>query len=745
MEQYLRDVLNPTKRESAEKELERLCSTEEGMATLVALMESNNSLAFIYLKNIVNVWIRDNKAHQIHRLVLPFKNTLLSCLFASSDVNFNILCSLLEILSMNYLLWPDFVQSISQLLNGSEADSDVFVRCIKTLKSVVRKYEVLPKSNQLYMEINQVVSTIDRTMYALLIENKPKKPSSTLVLLDIYYSIIFQDIPTFFEENAYQFIDMFCSLFPNEELQGKLCEILNLFILKYPECIDLGKVLDAVLRDTKEYEYSKFQLLYSILKKRHIGILRPFIGRILSTIYSGSIISEVERGILKDDPLRYTRNILTLEGDVYRSTIYEMLSLLIKLFGDQVVYALRDLMVPGSSALEEERNVYLCTIMHKSLNEYIRPRVVGYISSEKDCPFYDVLVISSFRFLLITKDYSLRDFDLPSKRISRGNDAAFITMHYLSNALKTHIEGGKGKLEELPISESFVKRVEDFMRVGPEDEFSGTFLSALVKRFYLKGMDAYVFSTQFTSFALGEIERNLETVGNYHAYCCFFDILGLILRIAPGMQANMVPTVQKILNKEIVELYSLTFYLLSIIVRKGNMNLDTLVYIVSQEQLWKCNDIVLSLTCLTTALYEKKALGPQFVKGIVRYLFSTNNEYCSYFLLNHSVDSESFCLGIEGKTDYEEVSVLLYKVFKKDLIDKEKFLEVFEKCLEHFEENYLSKRNVRRVIRTLGEVRDGGRLEAYNHRINEIIAKNMGNLNSEMKNVPFSIIEEFDL
>jgi hypothetical protein len=102
-------------------------------------------------------------------------------------------------------------------------------------------------------------------------------------------------------------------------------------------------------------------------------------------------------------------------------------------------------------------------------------------------------------------------------------------------------------------------------------------------------------------------------------------------------------------------------------------------------------------------------------------------------------------LGIEGKTDYEEVFVLLYKVFKKGLIDKEKFLGIFEKCLEHFEENYLSKRNVRRVIRTLGEVRDGGRLEAYNHRINEIIAKNMGNLNSEMKNVPYSIIEEFNL
>ncbi|EJW05355.1 hypothetical protein EDEG_00581 [Edhazardia aedis USNM 41457] len=111
------------------------------------------------------------------------------------------------------------------------------LNCLKLLKHCFLKYSQMTKSNILYTEINQNVelfgNLILKTLYflsrdQLLNEIKSKADTSesennleaVLILVEILYFLVYQDIPTFFEENAEFLNKIFVKLLQINLLEG---------------------------------------------------------------------------------------------------------------------------------------------------------------------------------------------------------------------------------------------------------------------------------------------------------------------------------------------------------------------------------------------------------------------------------------------------------------------------------------------------------------------------------------------
>lgn len=740
MDKLLIDILHNPTGPSIDK-IEELLGTEEGEKEFLSLLLNENRMAFTYMKMKVKEWIA--KPERIKMINLN-KDFFYSQVFKASDQNFLCLCTFFEILYLNDAAWDDIVEFLA---------GDGTSRCIQALNSIFNKYRVIQRSDKLYTEIiNNILLCKD-----IFIKGYIEGLSKDKNLIQMFFSLVCQDIHPFFEDNAESFMKAFCDLFKEEALQKDICDVFNLFIVKYPECIDMTRIVGVLLMNITKYDYLKYSVIYNIVKRKNYTTISKFRDAFDNMIRIGATLSEEECEDMEGDTLLYSRNILR-GHDVSRGLVQDICRSLVVMLGDEWADKLILNSVVNTS-LDQERLIFICLALKRSLENVIKMcmGIVGNASGNK------YLGVIAFRYLLFSKVYAMVDLEY----IKRENVASFLAISYITEQINhetgitihanllgyTNIDLGlpytstfqsstdsndaesKNKtyysttdaIGGIEYHNKLITALTEFLKNNIEDELSCLLLQRIVR------LDTRVITHEFITFLHSFIEANIKNVNSPIGFSYLFDVLGIIF-LNNNDTSFILNLVQTILSEEILETYYSMLYLIATVVMKAPEGLGSLIEIVKQPKMWETKELLLPMTCLTIALSKAGYCTEEQTNYIAKYLMGIS-QHCSYILMSAVPLKTFFTLGIENKQNIEEIFVLATALKNKGLMEYDLYKNLKDTSISYFKENYITKKNIRRIVRALKE-------EDQNVAI-EILLKNKHNLGKD--ELLFSAIISFDL
>ncbi|KAM0671542.1 Exportin-2 [Ordospora colligata] len=686
----------------------------------MALLKSGNEIAFTYMKMKCKEWCNiPERVVMMHSM----KNELFSLIFESSELNFGILCFFFETLYFQGAEWNGLVQELCARHDR---------RCLKILNHMFNKYRTCTQSNELYTEIIENIELCRAIFSKAYFESISEDEN----VLGMFYSLIFQDIHPFFEDNADKFMASFCALFRKHILQKEICEIFNLFVTKYAECIDMTRILGVLLVTITRFDRLKYSVLLNIAKRKEFSVLSKFSDALCNAVKIGAYLSPKEIEEMNEDALLYTRNLL--KGyDMNREMVIELIGHLRKVFGECWCESLVSVDVTGP--MDEERLVFLCMGLRMCSREVI-DRCIVIISTSSVPPYLGAI---AFRYLLMVQEYSSVD----PRYISRMHPASFLAIEYLSRMIdadeflrsldtysKEHISSGYGACERLGGTEYYkaiLDKLIEFISGGAEDEISCKLIHRIAR------MNISLITPEAMKFVDDLIERSILSINSPQGYWYLLDVKGIAL-MRYGDDGSVTEIVQRVLSEEIFEIYAPSFFLLGVLVCQSPSDFSSVVEIIKQESLWKTKELVLSMVCLTICLFERGYCSKEQVRYIVEYLLETN-AHQAYVLLCGTIVGEEHLMWIKGENVDEEF-VLATLLSKKGVMTIDMYRDVYIRSVKYFEENFVSKQNARRVLMGL---RYGKDMLREDESARCIIEKNKRNLGYE--NVPFSTMITFGI
>lgn len=718
MEHLLNDILQNPRGPSIGYIEERLDGVA-GQREFMELLKSGNGIAFTYMKTRCKEWIENPKRI---KMIHEGDDILFSLIFGSSEQNFGILCFFFETLYFHGAAWDGLVQDLCA--NSNE-------RNVRVLNHMFNKYRICSRSDALYGEIIKNIELCQDIFKKAYFESLSEDEN----ILGMFHSLVFQDIHPFFENNADKFIGSFCKLLRKNVLQKDICEIFNLFVTKYPECVDMTRILGVVLTTITGFDHLKYSVLLNIVKRKSYPVLSKFSAALSNAVKIGAYVSENEVEEMNEDVLLYSRNLL--KGyDVNRGIIIEMIGHLRRVFGDGWESTLID--GEALTPMDEERLIFLCMALKIRLKEAV-DRCTDIIRNSKSMGYLGVV---SFRYLLSIDSHAIID----PEYISRISPASFLAMAYLSRCIDgcesleslesysiKYAEGNSIACEKIGGPECCTKIMTQlmvFLEGNIEDEFSSQLIQRMIR------INPSLVNPGVMRFIDDFVWKNVRNINSPQAYGYLLDVQGLIF-LKTGDNAWILNLVQTVLSEEIFEIYSSSLFLLAIIVLHSSGDFSTVVEIIKQESLWKTRELLPSMVCLTISLFKAGYCSKEQVDYIVEYLSGVSIHH-GYVLLSNVVVSGDYMKWIKGG-NVEEEFVLATALKNRGLIGTEMYREIYSKSLQYFRENFISKRNTRRVLRGLkyGMECFGGN-EAY-----EVMERNKHSIGYE--NIPFSVAVAFEL
>ncbi|KAK6089351.1 hypothetical protein P3W45_001674 [Vairimorpha bombi] len=703
MENLLLDILKSPTDVSIQK-VESLLDTQEGIDMFVTLLSQNNVIAFTYMKMQVKEWLL-NPIRQ--DFILKYKNTFFNLIYDTTPQNLNLLCDFFEILFLQYFYWPDFVDYLV-------AKNDP--RSFKVLNSLFVKFRKLHKSDKLYLEI---IECIEKTKTLYEKYYFCTEPTDDENFLNMFYSLIYQDIHCFFEDNIEKFINAMCKLFKKKKLQSTICEMYNLFIMKYPDLIDFTKILGAVLISIDSFDYAKYQVLLNIIKKRKDEACIKFEDILVNACKLGSVLSVKEKDEMGS--LEYSKNIIC-NIDVYRGIIIDLVLNLSKNNSSFVTKLL-------SSPYDEESEIFLYTALKLKNDDIVKKCQIIINNSSSDI----YMSFSAFRYLLVVKEYSTCD----NKFIQKDHPSVYLCLEMITKYIQKTSPLEINILDILtnqdinkdivPEYIEILDRIIIFINGSEEDQYSCILINRIIKE------DIRYMTDDIYNFLIEYTNLNIRNINSVLAFQYLFDTFGILM--TKGNQNKKLiyerdfgKLISIITAEEIVEMYNYTFFLLSIIIKNSKNEYSSVIQIVSQDRLWGSKELLMSLICLSVSLYKKKYMSDEQINYITQYL-CTVNKYYAYLLS----DNTNFTLRINE--DVEE-----YFILKSIIIENiEEYYKIYKSAMEYFTNNYISKKNVRRIVRSF--IR--GSKIVHDEMYKNIIEKNIFNLSYD--NVPYCVYINFEI
>ena len=264
--------------------------------------------------------------------------------------------------------WPDLIDRLLERI--SPADFATNLTILKTCHYVFKRYRLEERSDDLYREINYTMSKFGPALFQIYvgIEGVLKNPSgdkqqmsaivqNAIYVNKIFYSLSFQDIPEFIEENLATFmrILMFLLTFdlpllrdsndeqPGllEKLSSSVAKIVILYASKYEEdftsLTDFAQATWGILtsRVTTAPKHNKLActcigFLASVARQeRHKGIFESTLQIICDKIILPNMtIRESDLEIFEDEPIEYIKR--DTEGSTDVSTRHNSAVLLVR-------------------------------------------------------------------------------------------------------------------------------------------------------------------------------------------------------------------------------------------------------------------------------------------------------------------------------------------------------------------------------------------------------------------------------
>ncbi|XP_060521599.1 exportin-2 [Cylas formicarius] len=245
--------------------------------------------------------------------------------------------------------WPELItQMVEKFATG---DFNVINGVLRTAHSLFKKYRYEFKSNELWLEIKYVLEKVAQPLTNLLVAtvnlaethandvNALKVIYSSLVLIcKVFYSLNFQDLPEFFEDNMQIWMNNFHTLLVAdvkvlqtnseedagimEQLKSQICDNIALYAQKYDE--EFQSYLPQFVTDVwsllvntglqPKYDLlvsNALQFLSSVAERNHYRNLFED-NTVLSSICEKVVIPNMEfrvsdEELFEDNPEEYTR------------------------------------------------------------------------------------------------------------------------------------------------------------------------------------------------------------------------------------------------------------------------------------------------------------------------------------------------------------------------------------------------------------------------------------------------------
>lgn len=667
-------------------------STPQGFDDFSYSIQTNHLLSLIFLKNYVQKWIDSNTLQFLYDS--NFQNFLIqSC--AKNEIkqgNLNHVADYFEILSNNYLVPFEILSSLINL--------KMFI----LVDAIFKKYTSHPRSNRLFTEINAtipiffpifvemffsppVLLEID-CEYQKVLEQAQKMASNSdykLIhpfiksnfkenhnyILSIFYSLTFQDIHPLFEDNIDHFFKIFFILFDQNQLI--INQIFDLFITKYPEIANFQLIILTLTR----FNYLDGLIVNTLTKAYSSSKLFPMV-----------ILNFLQRNLnieMNDDWLSNTQNFIK-GNDIQRGFTHKLIRIL----------------SCSPYSFEGEVSFFVATVL-----KYKDPDIVSKAFSIINSENSDFnLVFSAFAYLISVQEFGTCSVSYLD------TDLKFICMRYLSNSIKSKEPYHKSKILKY-INSGLIAHSESLETIHDicplffldaqklfdktiaifrlhYDEFSSNLLFRLVKN------NPSLLTIQLYDF-LTETFRNIHVISSLSLNYLF----EIYISLSISLKKYNLELVETILNKEMLDVYNLCFYYISVLIQETNFKDSFILYILSQNALWNTRDLRPGLCCILISAFKRGIVKKEQIEKVTEFI----DGFDLIFVLNRSGLKKTLELGFEenylinGQFDsnwfLENFLNKKYArmVVKKMIADKmplSVIQQVFEKNKMNFEfENYL--------------------------------------------------------
>lgn len=324
--QYLQQTLNPSaeERKKAENFLKK-CESEAGYCLLLLTCIDRATIdltirtaAAITFKNVVKrCWESDEKISEADRTQV--KAHIVKLMLNTPE---NIQRQLSEAIAIigRVDFHEKWLELIPEIVQNIATDDYVKINgCLRTVHSLFKRYRHEFKSNELWTEIKYVLDSFaapltelfKRTL--LLASEKVNNPDqikviyqSLALIAKLFYSLNYQDLPEFFEENIKVWMEGFYALLTGqnipclesdsdeqpgaqETLKAQICENVALYAIKYGEEFE-GHLPNFVSAIWQLLTSTGLELKYDLLVSTALG----FLGSVAEQTGNNKLFSEGE-------------------------------------------------------------------------------------------------------------------------------------------------------------------------------------------------------------------------------------------------------------------------------------------------------------------------------------------------------------------------------------------------------------------------------------------------------------------
>ncbi|ELA41148.1 uncharacterized protein VICG_01847 [Vittaforma corneae ATCC 50505] len=582
-----------------------------GYEDFISSLKRNNTLSIIFLKNYVQRWIDSNTLQNFYSE--EFITFLIQCCIEGviSNSNWVHVADFLEVLSNNYLISE---QTVQLLIDRRVENQRVFI----LIDSVFKKYTVHPRSNRLFAEINRsiemffpvfvelfftpaIIDEVDKAYQEVLVSAqrvmlgesnelihttlKARFDTDQEYILSIFYSLTYQDIHPYFEDNIQHFLKIFFILFNQNQIIVN--QIFDLFISKYPEITNFDLIILTLSRiDTLD------GLIVNTLTNA-FNYSRSFPAVILGFLRRTLRISKME------DWLTTTQNLVR-GNDVQRGFVHR----LIRLLNCDV------------HAFEGEPKFFVAAVLRFKDQSLLNEAFSAIKTMNTDTS----LIFTIFRYLLTVQEYSECNLEYLN------TDVRFICMKYLSNFLKSK----DAYHRDILLSSRIFNHSSGLQSVSPNaltsylgldvnkvlsiltaslDEFSSELLFRIVK----------CDETLLTPLLYDIITRLFKNILKIPLTSLTY-ILDIYILLSIKLKRYNLELIETIFNEEMIDFYNVCFLYISVLMRETDVKQNFILQILSQDELWKTKELHSGLSFILISAYEMGIINRAQIESISQFL-----------------------------------------------------------------------------------------------------------------------------
>lgn len=630
---FLENILkNPQNITEIENYINTLLNTPDGVLELKSLLSNDFQLAFMYLPKIKYLY--------------------------NSDDFLLFLCNL-TVRKTSVFYVKNYFDNLSRQNNISEAIVDL---CIENkrydlLDSIFLKYRDMPRSNQLFSEIKNNIQKM-----ILVFTNFLKDPNPVdIELLSIFYSLVYQDIHSFFEDNIDQFFNACYILYPYDS--NTIHNIFELFISKYQELTNLEIIINTLC--TKGNTNDMFIIVKIITKaysykQVNRSLILTFINKLLETISIEMTEEGTTAALDKSDERSQTIELITLlkptPAECTNKTYLYQMGIL-KYRSNDIINQCLALINDVNATEPTEYNIKFDVFLYLIEIKYFIFASMEYLKT----PLAFIAAKMTIEYLKANTNFHLKNLQA---NIFKHNQTLHSTENLIENKINTDVLNSLFYINQHHL-----------------DKYTSMLLFYFVKENLTAELELIY---NYVSLILNKI----ELISNIISRGALFDLYILL-----GKQLNKfdVKLISKIIKDELTEVYHLLLYYIAANIDK--IEKEFVLNILQKTAFYEEKTMHIPLSCLIVASYQIGYINKEQVIKINEYIKSEILDYKLKLMNTNTIELSYLTCNIFSQNlvhnflNKKYARIVIKKMISENINEKI-LLDVIEKNKKSIEYEY---------------------------------------------------------